>query len=364
MPSFTEIAESILADAKRLDAHISSKGLPPSSFERDTLDDLPGDLQKCRDALVDSTQTLKQLALGPTGVVLEVLFSFTDLMSLRFIHRYGIPQYVPTDGEISFEEIARAGNLDESLVRRFLRHAMMNRIFQKPRLGYVEHTAASRMLRVNPEAMDTVGFMVEDVHPASTKTFEALEKYPGSGEPNETGYNIETNTSDSFYIELAKDPERARRFGGGMRFLTRGSIYDINHLIRGWEWSELDRAGCTVVDVGGGHGAVSRALAGATSKLKFIVQDLPDTAKEGARLVPEELRGRISFMAHDIFTTQPVKGADLYFFRFVFHNWSDKYSLSILRNLLPAMKYGSRVLIYEFLPADVAETSWTKRMPR
>lgn len=285
-------------------------------------------------------------------------------MSLRFIYYYGIPQYVPTDGEISFEEIARVGNLDQSLVRRFLQHAMMNRIFQEPRPGYVQHTAASRMLRDDPEAMDAVGFLVEELHPSSTKVFEAFEKYPGSGEPNKTGFNIENNTSDPFYIELAKKPERARRFGGGMRFMTRGSLYDINHLIRGWEWSGLDRAGSTVVDVGGGHGGVSRALAGATSNLKFIVQDRPETVKEGERLLPEELRGRITFMAHDFFTSQPVKGADVYFFRFVLHNWSEKYSLSILRNLLPAMKYGSRVLIYEFLPADVAETSWSKKQPR
>ena len=75
MLSLTEIAESILTDAKRLDAYLSSKGLPSSSFERDTFNDLPGDLAKFRDALLDSTQTLKQLTLGPVGMYIEVLFS-------------------------------------------------------------------------------------------------------------------------------------------------------------------------------------------------------------------------------------------------------------------------------------------------
>lgn len=285
-------------------------------------------------------------------------------MSLRFIYHYNIPKYVPTDGEISFEEIARCANLDHSLVRRFLQHAMMNRIFQEIRPGYVEHTAASRLLRDDPAAMDTVGFLLEDLHPASTKVLEAFDKYPGSGEPNKTGFNVENNTSDSFYVEIGKTPKRARRFGEAMRFMTRGSIYDINHLIRGYDWSKLDKVGSTVVDSGGGHGGVSRALAGATSNLQFIVQDLPETAKEGERLLSEELRGRISFMAHDFFTPQPVKGADVYLFRFILHNWSDKYSISILQNLLPAVKEGSRIVIYEFLPADVAETSWSKRQPR
>lgn len=285
-------------------------------------------------------------------------------MSLRFIYHYNIPKYVPADGEISFEEIARASNLDHSLVRRFLQHAAINRIFQEIRPGYIQHTAASRLLRDDPEAMDAVGFLIEDLHPASTKVLEAFAKYPGSGEPNKTGFNVENNTSDPFYIEIAKKPERARRFGGGMRFLTRGSLYDINHLIRGYDWSKLDKMGSTIVDSGGGHGAVSRALAGATSNVQFIVQDLPETVKEGERILPEELQGRITFMAHDFFTPQPVKGADVYLFRFILHNWSDKYSISILRNLLPAMKDGSRILIYEFLPAEVAETSWSRKQPR
>lgn len=75
MPSLTELAEEILANAKRLDAHLDSRGLPSTSFEKDTLTDLPLDLGRTRDALIDSTQTLKRLALGPAGVYTEILFS-------------------------------------------------------------------------------------------------------------------------------------------------------------------------------------------------------------------------------------------------------------------------------------------------
>ena len=241
---------------------------------------------------------------------------------------------------------------------------MINRVFAEVRPGYVRHTAASRLLHEDHEAMDTVGFLVEDLAPASTKVIEAHKKWPGSGEPNETGFNIEFNTGDPFYLEMAKTPERARRFGGGMRFMTRGSLYDLSHLVRGYNWAALDKVGGTVVDLGGGHGGVSRALAGATSKLQFVVQDLAGTVKEGEKLLPAELHGRIKFMEHDFFTEQPVKGADVYFFRFILHNWSDKYSFEILRNLIPAMKDGSKVVIYEFLPSEVATTSWSQKQPR
>lgn len=285
-------------------------------------------------------------------------------MSLRYIYRHKIPKIVPPDGEISFQEIARTGNLNESLVRRILQHSMSQRIFQEVRPGYVRHTAASRLLRDDPEAMDCVGFLIEESLPASAKFLEALEKYPGSEEPNETGFNVDNNTNDPFYVEIAKTPERARRFGGCMHFLTRGPGFDINHLIRGYDWAELDKTGGIVVDCGGGQGAVSRALASATSKLRFIVQDLPGTVEEGERILPEHLKDRITFKVHDFFTPQPVKGADVYFFRYIFHNWSDKYATEILQNLLPAMRKGSRVVIYEPVLSQVAVTSWSKRMGR
>jgi O-methyltransferase domain len=286
------------------------------------------------------------------------------LLSLRFVYHYNIPQYVPANGSISYADIARASNLDEVLLRRFIQAAMVNRVFSEPQLGYVQHTAISRLLKDDPEAMDTVGFLLEDLAPASTKVIEAYKKWPGSGEPNETGFNIENDTSDPFYLELAKKPERSRRFGGGMRFMTRGTLYDIGHLINGYDWAALDKAGGTVVDIGGGHGGVSRALANATTNLKLIVQDLPGTVKEGESLLPENLKKRVTFMPHDFFTEQPVKGADVYFFRFILHNWSDGYCTKILKNLLPALKDGSKVVIYEFLIPEMADTTWSQKQGR
>lgn len=268
------------------------------------------------------------------------------------------------DGDISFVEVAKAANVDAVLLRRFLQHAMMSRVFAEVKPGHVRHTAPSRILALDSEAMDTIGFLVEDLAPSSLKVIEAHQKWPESGEPNETGFNIENNTDDSFYIELAKTQERARRFGGGMRFMTRGSLYDINHLIRGYEWAAIEAVGGTVVDVGGGQGGVSMALAKAYPNLKLVVQDLPGTAEEGEKLLPTALKDRVRFMGHDFLTEQPIKNAHVYFFRFILHNWSNKYAEKILKNLIPAMKPGSKVVIYEFLPEVVASTKWSDKQKR
>lgn len=54
-------------------------------------------------------------------------------------------------------------------------------------------------------------------------------------------------------------------------------------------------------------------------------------------------------MVHDIFEEQPVHGADAYLFRWILHNWPDKYCVKALRALIPALKPGARVLIAEFV---------------
>ena len=245
-----------------------------------------------------------------------------------------------------------------------MQHAIINNFFQEKTPGFVSHSAASLLLKQSEGMQDTAGFLLYDIAPGSVHVIEAMQKWPHSAEPTETGFNIAEKTSDSFYQHLARDAERSRRFGGGMRFMTQGSLYDINHLIDGYDWGAFDRPGGCVVDVGGGHGGVSQALARATKHLNFVVQDLKGTVAEGIKLLPPDLSDRVQFMPHDFFEEQPIQHADIYFFRFILHNWSDKYAAKILEKLIPAMKDGSRVVIYEFLPDEVANTSWTQKQKR
>jgi sterigmatocystin 8-O-methyltransferase len=80
-----------------------------------------------------------------------------------------------------------------------------------------------------------------------------------------------------------------------------------------------------VVDVGGGRGHVSVRIAEKMPGMTFIVQDeelILEAGKDGG--IPEEVKGRVEFMPHDFFQPQPVKGADVYLFRFIFHDHPDR----------------------------------------
>jgi len=57
----------------------------------------------------------------------------------------------------------------------------------------------------------------------------------------------------------------------------------------------------------------------------------------------------VEFMAHDFFDEQPVKGAEVYYYRHTLHNWPDKYCTKTLKALIPALKTGARLLIMDML---------------
>ncbi|KAJ5935065.1 hypothetical protein N7466_004612 [Penicillium verhagenii] len=81
---------------------------------------------------------------------------------------------------------------------------------------------------------------------------------------------------------------------------------------------------------------------------KLILQDQP---KVVAGICGQE--PGIEAMPYNFFEPQPVKGARIYYFRSIFHDWADQICLQILRNTISAMVPGySRILIVDFVLSD------------
>jgi hypothetical protein len=53
-------------------------------------------------------------------------------------------------------------------------------------------------------------------------------------------------------------------------------------------------------------------------------------------------------MDHDMLTTQPIKNADVYFWRAVLHNHPDAVVVKAIQSLMPALKPGAKVIIQDF----------------
>lgn len=109
--------------------------------------------------------------------------------------------------------------------------------------------------------------------------------------------------------------------------------------------------------VGGNTGDTAIALAKAAPNLHITVQDLPEPTKLGQASLPAELKDRIDFQPHNFLTPNPVHGADIYLLRFIIHDWPDQDALTILRNIIPCMSPGSRILIADSVMVDSSKVS-------
>ncbi|RMZ91143.1 hypothetical protein DV736_g1598, partial [Chaetothyriales sp. CBS 134916] len=353
--SLTSMVEGLLGQAKQLDAYLAEKKLPMPTWERDTLAELPAELQNVRATLSNDANNFAKLVRGPLMSAMDIAFSWTDVLSLTVIYHYKLAEAVPADGSASYAEIASKTGLDEDLVFRFVRAAMGNRIFaEDPTTGRVLHTATSRLLATNPGFGEALGLQLEEFAPAGSRVVAAWDKWgQNTSELNQVALSLANNTDLSTFQFLGKNPQRAKRFGDAMHFYTDDDTWDLRHLMAAFDWHALDQPGALLIDVGGGMGQVSQFLARHTKNLHFLVEDLPYVVSNAIKALPAELQDRISFTVQDFLEPQVVgKTADAVLMRWVLHNWHDVYCVQILRALIPVFKPGTKVLLYEYVLED------------
>ncbi|KAI1872857.1 uncharacterized protein JN550_003731 [Neoarthrinium moseri] len=344
------ISARIAENTAKVNEYLTKHNLPQPSFDlgapsQSLIPPTQSEVAAARQAVIHDCLELRQLVLGPKEHLTS--FQHNELVSQHVILRFRIAEAVPVGGETTFEQLAMTSGLNEMQLRKLLRHAMAQRIFTEPRPGVVAHTAASRLLVEDEGLYNWLRFSTDDLWHAACRTGDALAQFPGSEEPNETGFALSNGTSKDMFHFLSEYPERAERFAAAMRFFTQRPGLEPIHVVNNYAWGDIPQGGI-VVDVGGSHGIICIELARQFPSLRFIVQDLDEAViRDAERQRPSELKDRVKYMVHDFFDEQPIGGAEVYFLRAVLHNWSDKYAKKILRALIPALKPGSRIVLNE-----------------
>ncbi|KAF2111200.1 putative hydroxyindole O-methyltransferase [Lophiotrema nucula] len=264
-------------------------------------------------------------------------------MALDFIYTHNIGYKLGWGVETTYRELAKAHELDEEDVKRMLRLSMAFLLFDKTADGMVVHTAPSFALATNTGLSAWIGLMTKENWPPMLKIAEVLAKYPGSQEQLESAYAMAHNLVEPPFKTWEKDPPRIKRFAEGVEYIHAGIGFQPLHVLQGNSAPDLEPS--TFVDVGGSKGYNSA-----------------QTLAVGEQELPDHLRDRVQFTVHNLWTEQPLKHADVYFFRMIFHDWSDKYCAEILRSLIPALKKGAKIIIYDFcLPPKGAVSLYQER---
>ncbi|KAK8108546.1 hypothetical protein PG984_014347 [Apiospora sp. TS-2023a] len=348
----THLAKIIGESTAQIEVYRQEQGLPPLSLGPDAPLDVkyPPHIEQHRRSLIDATLELGDLATGPVELRLVPGWAVMTMFAVtQFIFDFDIPHHVPlteTDRDrdgISYDALSEAVGIGPTVLRQILRAGMPYHMFHEPRPGHVAHTATTKVMARQPLIKDWTGLSNDVLLPGAGGLTEALQKAPAADDPGKTGFMFAKGDGEpGMYMYLEKHPDQARRFAGVMGAFQQDEAYAPRHLIDTWP-EDLKQGGKKLVDLGGSTGTVAFALAEAFPGLEIVVQDLPGALK-AARVREGK---KVAFMPHDFFEEQPVRGADVYLFRWVLHNWPDAHVRRILQALIPSLKPGAKVIIFD-----------------
>lgn len=109
----------------------------------------------------------------------------------------------------------------------------------------------------------------------------------------------------------------------------------------------------SVMDVGGGYGALLIEILRANPALSGSVYDLEAIATGARRYLDEAgLDGRARFTGGSFFETVPA-GADCLLIKYILHDWNDADCLAILRNCRAALEPGAAAIVVERIVPDI-----------
>ena len=155
-----------------------------------------------------------------------------------------------------------------------------------------------------------------------------------------TGRSVPELEGRDTWVEPSNDPGASTNFNQSMVQLTR-------HIAGAVAVSYDFSAFRSIVDVGGGFGALLPPILKANPELRGIVFDLP-RCRDGARTLAEKtgIADRCEFVGGDFFTDS-LPNADAYIIKSVIHDWDDERSVAILRSIRAAMGPETRLLVVE-----------------
>jgi 2,7-dihydroxy-5-methyl-1-naphthoate 7-O-methyltransferase len=251
--------------------------------------------------------------LTEDAVDLERMLDLTTPWCLRVAATLRIAEHIKT-GRTDIAELAAAVGCDTDALHAVLGHLVSQGVFTQPSPG---RFAVNRPAE---ELAETPFLDLEGIGGRMAHTWGTLLGYVRTGQPA-----YRQLFGRPFWEDLAAHPRIAAEFDALMGPAGHGIPgFDIE-LSDGWEHIR------TVVDVGGGSGAMLASLLRRHPQAKGILVDLPGTvARAGEIIETLGVTGRMTVEGQSFFDPLPA-GADLYLLKSILNDWPDEPTVAILR---------------------------------
>jgi SAM-dependent methyltransferase len=156
-----------------------------------------------------------------------------------------------------------------------------------------------------------------------------------------------------FDTYLAQHQEAAEIFQAFMRVATAEEALAVAPI---YDFSGMT----TVVDVGGGRGALLGAILQGNAHLRGVLFEARHViASARPALEAQGVAERCEFVAGDFFETLPA-GGDVYILKWILVSWDDERAVVILQNCHRAMRTNGRLLVVERIIPTGNEPSYGK----
>ena len=271
---------------------------------------------------------------------LDRLLDLATPWCLRVAATLRIPGLIAA-GHQDIADLAVAARCDRDALHNVLGHLVAKGVFREPAPGRFESNRAA-------EQLDDRFLDLEGIGGRMAHTWGTLLDYVRTGQPA-----YQKVFGRPFWEDLAAYPNIAADFDALMGPAGHGMPdFDIE-LTGGWD------AIRTMVDVGGGTGAMLASLLDRHPHVNGILVDLPGTVARAGELLASAsagVRSRVTLHGQSFFDPLPA-GADLYLLKNVLNDWPDQETVAILSNCARAAKATARIAVLGGVAPDDAPRS-------
>jgi SAM-dependent methyltransferase len=228
-------------------------------------------------------------------------------------------------------ELAEAAKCDADSLQRVLRHLVSKGVFEEREPGRFALNEPARAL-LNPAAR--LGLNLDGFGGRMAHAWGTLLSAVRTGRP---AYHEAFGRP--FWDDLQAHPEVSSAFDAMMGPEGHGPPDPEFPLAGGWEAVE------SVVDVGGGTGALLAAVLRARPGVRGTLVDQPATVARSAEVFSAAGVGdRVDTVCQSFFDPLPA-GADVYMLKSVLPDWPDAEAAAILRRCAEAARPAGRVVV-------------------
>jgi SAM-dependent methyltransferase len=241
-------------------------------------------------------------------------------------------------GKTRIDDLAAASGTAADSLHRVLRHLVGKGVFEEPAPGqYVLNEPAHALL----DSSARLGLGLDGIGGRMAHAWGTLLHAVKTGAP---AYH--TVFGLPFWEDLQAHPDIAASFDALMGQAGHGNPDPEVQLTGGWESVR------TVVDVGGGTGALLAAILRVRPTVRGTLVDLPQTvARSDEVFQAAGVADRVTAVGQSFFDPLPV-GADLYLLKSVFNDWPDPEALALLRRCAEAARPAGRIVILNGVSPD------------